>query len=353
MKVYLTWFTSPSHMFIDPWHRAMGLHLLMIAHQAGYDENGTAWMLGADGHALSFQELAPVLGVGIPEVRGVIKTLLSVGTLIRRKPDNAFGFPNMKKWQENPSATRMKRMRDKAKLEMSHTKESVTCDALSDAECDSHCDVQSDVTVTGDVTCKVTDRRQRLEVRVKEVKSSDVKPPPTPPGGGGCCDEPQEDPEESTIEPEVIMPDVAPVPPASRSAKPHKVARQVEHLIDFWFNLYRSRHPKSRVRPQKGSREAKKVESMVRSGFDVIELEKAIQGAFCTPHNLGFNDRGQEYLGLTVIMNGVDQVNRFIANADNPPPVPDEYLGGKKQGRIEKSLNQWWVVTEEMEKSKK
>lgn len=89
--------------------------------------------------------------------------------------------------------------------------------------------------------------------------------------------------------------------------KPHAwrgadVDRVVEH--------YRSKHPRSKP----GDVERKAIIARFKEGWSADELIEAIEGCHVTPHNIGENDRGEDYLGLGLIMRKSDQVQRFIGN---------------------------------------
>jgi len=53
--------------------------------------------------------------------------------------------------------------------------------------------------------------------------------------------------------------------------------------------------------------------------YSAEDIKQAIVGCSLTPHNIGDNDRGQRYDGVHVILKDADQIDRFMANADNPP----------------------------------
>lgn len=49
------------------------------------------------------------------------------------------------------------------------------------------------------------------------------------------------------------------------------------------------------------------------------QLRQAIDGCALTPHNMGENDRGERYIDLELICRDVEHVERFMANALDPP----------------------------------
>jgi hypothetical protein len=66
------------------------------------------------------------------------------------------------------------------------------------------------------------------------------------------------------------------------------------------------------------SREYKAVVRALEAGKTPEQLCMAVRGMFVTPHNLGRNDRDQEYLGIHIAVRE-ENVERFIANAEKPP----------------------------------
>jgi hypothetical protein len=65
----------------------------------------------------------------------------------------------------------------------------------------------------------------------------------------------------------------------------------------------------------------KAVAKALKAGNTVEGLCQAIDGMFSTPHNIGKNDRGEEYLGLHLAVRDTN-VERFQANAQAPPTGP-------------------------------
>jgi hypothetical protein len=96
------------------------------------------------------------------------------------------------------------------------------------------------------------------------------------------------------------------------------------------FSHYRTYHPKAHPKPRSDSREWRAIRKRLDEGFDLAQLRKAIDGCHCTPHNLGDNDRQQQYLALELIVRSGDQVVRFAENADRfggtPPPNVSESM---------------------------
>lgn len=54
----------------------------------------------------------------------------------------------------------------------------------------------------------------------------------------------------------------------------------------------------------------------LRWGYDEATLRLAIEGCAATPHNMGRNDRGEEYNDLTLILRDEAHVERFAATGE-------------------------------------
>jgi len=61
------------------------------------------------------------------------------------------------------------------------------------------------------------------------------------------------------------------------------------------------------------------VEARLKDGYSVADLCRAIDGCALTPHNMGKNDNGQRYDDLELICRDAAHVDRFVANARQPP----------------------------------
>ncbi len=100
------------------------------------------------------------------------------------------------------------------------------------------------------------------------------------------------------------------------ASKPDPRAEQARQVFAHWCE-----------RMKKGGRTAfddkrrRAVEARLRDGYSVADLCRAIDGCALTPHNMGQNDRGQRYDDLELVCRDAAHVDRFIANAENPPKV--------------------------------
>lgn len=92
----------------------------------------------------------------------------------------------------------------------------------------------------------------------------------------------------------------------------------VEHIFQHWQNVFD--HPQA-VLDEKRKR---LIRQALKSGYTEDQLCEAITGCSYTPHNMGYNDNGQRYDGLQVILRDADQIDRFIHNAHNPPKLMNE-----------------------------
>jgi hypothetical protein len=93
------------------------------------------------------------------------------------------------------------------------------------------------------------------------------------------------------------------------------------------FAHYRKHHPRAHTNPKSDSKEWKSVKARLAEGIAVERLCLAIDGMHQTPHNLGENERGQQYLGLELCMRNASQVERFAETAERvaqgqPPRRP-------------------------------
>lgn len=155
MKVYLSWFFSPSHRSFGPREHAVGLFSMAIANSRGRREDGSGWVVTALGDAMSATEIARELNMTIDEVEGSLRLLIGVGTMVRLEC-GVLVFPQLRKWQEDPSAERQRKRR-----------------------------VTIPVTVTQEVTrqSRVEERRQKKEDQKKSSGAQKAHPsaPEVPP----------------------------------------------------------------------------------------------------------------------------------------------------------------------------
>tara|TARA_Y100000310_G_scaffold258621_1_gene267085 strand:+ start:409 stop:1014 length:606 start_codon:yes stop_codon:yes gene_type:complete len=111
-KLYELWFTSRSHLHIDGLTKLIPLRWFTIARARGFDANGSAWLTTPAPELRSFsaRELARLSDISLRRVNTAIAKFTECGTM-GVNTDGAFGFVNFRRWQESPSAVRMRRHR--------------------------------------------------------------------------------------------------------------------------------------------------------------------------------------------------------------------------------------------------
>lgn len=80
--------------------------------------------------------------------------------------------------------------------------------------------------------------------------------------------------------------------------------------VEAVFDHYRTYHPRARVI---GADERKKIEARLKEGFTVEDLCAAIDGQHRSPHHLGQNKDGKQYLNLELAVRDSSKVNQFLA----------------------------------------
>ena len=79
---------------------------------------------------------------------------------------------------------------------------------------------------------------------------------------------------------------------------------------DEVFAHYQTYHPRARVL---GADERKKINARLKEGFTVADLCSAIDGQHRSPHHLGQNREGRQYLSLELAVRDSSKVNQFLA----------------------------------------
>jgi len=74
-------------------------------------------------------------------------------------------------------------------------------------------------------------------------------------------------------------------------------------------------HPKANFDPKRKAL----IKTALGWKYSVQDLKDAITGCSNTPHNVGMNKQGTRYDGLNVILKDASQIDRFMANFQNPP----------------------------------
>ena len=110
-KVYADWFDSLSHADLDVVTLGIGIKAMQIANARGRQPDGSGLLIGARGAPLALSVLAQRAHATIEQVEGALAALEAVGTLETR--DGFYVFPNLQRWQEDPSAERQRRSRER------------------------------------------------------------------------------------------------------------------------------------------------------------------------------------------------------------------------------------------------
>lgn len=80
----------------------------------------------------------------------------------------------------------------------------------------------------------------------------------------------------------------------------------------------------------------KLINTTLKSGYSVGDLEQAIRGCSITPHNMGQNERNQRYDGLHIILKP-ENIDRFISadrKKSNPSEGFEQFFGQQDNGYI-------------------
>jgi hypothetical protein len=162
VKVWQTWWTSPSHVDLDLTTLAIGLRVMSLTGASPDQEGESRYCLRADGAGLSLTALARECRCTVGKLSMAIDELVAVGTMLRRA-DGAIGFVKWDEYQLSPRA-----LRDRRK---------------SAAECAADCR-QTAAPTNGQTHGKRSARGQRSEVR-----ESALQTPPDPPRTAGLLDE--------------------------------------------------------------------------------------------------------------------------------------------------------------------
>jgi hypothetical protein len=119
-------------------------------------------------------------------------------------------------------------------------------------------------------------------------------------------------------------------------AKPATGTRRKSDDVKAVFDYYRTHHPHAHKSPKPTSKEWRNIEARLAEGYTPDDLCQAIDGCHRCPHNLGQNDRQQQYLGLELIMRSGSHVSRFMEIAQGTgPPV----LSTKTQRTVQAAIS--------------
>ena len=107
-------------------------------------------------------------------------------------------------------------------------------------------------------------------------------------------------------------------------------ATPTRRIFDHWRSVFQ--HPKARLDDKRRTC----IQRALKDGYSEDQLIDAISGAAKTPHNCGFNEQGQVYDAITLILRNADQIDRFIRNCHNPPEPPEGHRAETTRQQIER-----------------
>lgn len=93
----------------------------------------------------------------------------------------------------------------------------------------------------------------------------------------------------------------------------------VPELMEQIAEHYRKYHPRAKT-PKSFSPEYKAIAARLKEGWELDELQAAIDGCHKHPHNCGQNERQLAYQSLGLIFRDSDHVQRFIEYNQNGKP---------------------------------
>lgn len=107
------------------------------------------------------------------------------------------------------------------------------------------------------------------------------------------------------------------------SAQRRPDPRPVEVVFDHWQSVMGS--PRSKL----DAKREKVIKSALKAGYSVEDLCKAIDGCALSPFHMGLNDQRTKFNGIDLILRNADQIDKFVALADAPPPAGPAPGSGK------------------------
>jgi len=214
-------------------------------------------------------------------------------------------FPNLRKWQENPSAKRQREYRAR--------QEDPSGERYSDGHSNGHSDPQ-----------RPEARSQRPEDQKPEAGGREEERDPAVAGSSRA---------------------------GGSSSRRSSYREQIDAICAHWFGRWKERHPRSRKVPRyaPGDPEYRKIVRLLRSGKSVEELCEAIDGCFLTPWNQGENPQGREYLSIGLIFRDDEHVTNYLGSLERARArggcLPSRTT--TKEDQNAQALEQWGAVKEE------
>jgi hypothetical protein len=120
MKIWDLWWTSPSHVGFGAAEHAIGPFLMFMANRHGRQPDGSGLVVIQGGSPVPLEILSRRFGLSRRAVMDAIDNIVSVGTMDRRE-DGTLVFPNLKRWQEDPSAERQRRRKERRESHVKFT----------------------------------------------------------------------------------------------------------------------------------------------------------------------------------------------------------------------------------------
>jgi hypothetical protein len=134
IRVRVRWYTDPDHATLSGDALHLGPFLMMLADaDPHWRETGKAHIRGPDGSALGVNQLSTLAKWTPNRTKKAIDSLVKVRTLCH-DADGGYFFPNYRKHQEDPSASRKRRQRSRPVKVTRKVTRKVTGEAEAEAE---------------------------------------------------------------------------------------------------------------------------------------------------------------------------------------------------------------------------
>jgi hypothetical protein len=92
-----------------------------------------------------------------------------------------------------------------------------------------------------------------------------------------------------------------------------QISTEVLAVFEHWAKVMN--HSRAKL----DKRRQVKIKQALDMGYTVDELKQAVDGCSLTPFNMSQNDRHERYDALDLILRDAEHIDRFMANAVNPP----------------------------------
>jgi hypothetical protein len=108
-------------------------------------------------------------------------------------------------------------------------------------------------------------------------------------------------------------------PPEEKSSTKAAVDRVWSSYLEHHERHYAGKNGQAPPQPRLTAQRRQLITARLREGYDAEQQAKAIAGMFGTPHNIGQNDRGTEYLGIEIALRVNRQGNNLERFRDSAP----------------------------------